>query len=558
MFMKSLSALQQAINKKSLLQINKAKDKFKDDLKRYQNNINTLIPVNKDGDPVDKYSPSYGLERLVPPLVVIFNKIRDMKIRSTLLNTFISNGADINLTNYVKDITVLSDAIRLRDKTLIELLLEKGVDINKLSEEQRNEMNEIMKETEEPVIQEEPVIEEPVRIEDPVNMPVISSKPFIKLTIPMELPSEQGYNPDVEPDFWTPIFEEDEMFAIRKLINDIMIADGSISITNNEVSSLWSICEIVKSIIPTFFTPTKNEPYTLFDLYQKDTDVDFKNFNIVLCSTLIIFGIISYKMIGQDYKLIFKGGKAIQLVLAEIPNLSEYKSEDIDVLIMPDKNIQYDELNIKKLAGHLAHLIRWFLNIPSAEYKISVQSPNPANTRANPHIFKLSYIKSLKKRDFRTQTLVDDFKQFSDIDFKELPRHIIPYFQDDSKEYNFEISLSDTKQKLMFRCPNLGALLNEKIYYYAKYSEFKQLLQQGQPIQDAEYKTLTIPDCDRILEKFKRAILAMNMGLQKQRKLNYDAVSLLEREKTSVKNRLDKLEFTNGSLQTAILQSLYP
>jgi hypothetical protein len=290
----------------------------------------------------------------------------------------------------------------------------------------------------------------------------------------------------------------------------------------------------------------------------KDIDVDFKNFNIVLCSTLIMFGIISYKMIGQDYKLIFKGGKAIQFVLAKIQNLSEYKSEDIDVLIMPDKNIQYDELIVKNLAGHLGYLIRWFLNIPSTDYKISVQSPNPANTRANPYIFKLSYIKSLKKPDFRRQTIVDDFKQFSDIDFKELPTHIIPYFQDDSKEYNFEISLSDVKQKLMFRCPNLGALLNEKIYYYAKYSEFKQLLQQNQPIQENEYKTLTIPDCERFLEKFKRAILAMNMGLQKQRKQNYDAASLLEREKTSVKTRLDNLDFTNGTLQTAILQSLYP
>ena len=374
----------------------------------------------------------------------------------------------------------------------------------------------------------------------------------------MDLPSEQGYNPDIEPDFWTPIFEEDEMFAIRKIINDIMIADGSIPITNSEVASLWSICEIVKSIIPTFFTPTKNDPYMLFDTMFKDTDVDFKNFNIVLCSTLIIFGIISYKMIGQDYKFIFKGGKAIQLVLAEIQNLSEYKSEDIDVLIMPDKNIQYDELIIKNLAGHLAYLIRWFLNIPSTDYKISVQSPNPTNTRANPYIFKLSYIKYLKKQDFRKQILVDDFKQFSDIDFKELPKHITPYFDDDSKEYNFDISLSDIKQKLMFRCPNLGALLNEKIYYYAKYSEFKQLLQQNQPIQDTEYKTLTIPDCDRFLEKFKRAILAMNMGLQKQRKQNYDAASLLEREKTSVKNRLDKLAFTNPSLQTTIIQSLYP
>ena len=104
MFMKSLSALQQAINKNVLREINRAKDNFKSNLianQNNQNNINTLIPVNKDGDPVDKSKPSSGLERLVPPLVVIFNKIRDMKIRSTLLNTFISNGADINLTNYV-------------------------------------------------------------------------------------------------------------------------------------------------------------------------------------------------------------------------------------------------------------------------------------------------------------------------------------------------------------------------------------------------------------------------------------------------------------------------
>jgi len=566
MFMKSLSDLQGAISKTAPLQINKAKDKFKNNLRDNQNNINTLIPVNKDGDPVDKYSPTSGLTSLVPPLVVIFNKIRDMNIRSTLLNAFIANGANINLTNYVKDITVLSEAIRLRDKPLIEMLLQKGADITTLSEEQRNEMNELMKEPATVVV--EPVIEEPIKREETIKpeetvieeplVPVIPPKPFIKLTIPMDLPSEQGYNPDIEPDFWTPIFEEDEMFAIRKLINDIMIADGSIPITNGEVASLWSICEIVHSIIPTFFTPTKNDPYMLFDTMFKDTDVDFKNFNIVLCSTLIIFGIISYKMIGQEYKFIFKGGKAIQLVLAEIQNLSEYKSEDIDVLIMPDKNIQYDELIIKNLAGHLAYLIRWFLNIPSTDYKISVQSPNPENTRANPYIFKLSYIKSLKKQDFRKQILVDDFKQFSDIDFKELPIHITPYFQDDSKEYNFEISLSDIKQKLMFRCPNLGALLNEKIYYYAKYSEFKQLLQQNQPIQDTEYKTLTIPECDRFLEKFKRAILAMNIGLQKQRKQNYDTASLLEREKTSIKNRLDKLAFTNPSLQTAIIQSLYP
>jgi hypothetical protein len=52
-------------------------------------------------------------------------------------------------------------------------------------------------------------------------------------------------------------------------------------------------------------------------------------------------------MIGQDYKILFKGGKAIQLVLTGIPNISEYISEDIDILVMPN-NILYDEASIKR------------------------------------------------------------------------------------------------------------------------------------------------------------------------------------------------------------------
>ena len=75
---------------------------------------------------------------------------------------------------------------------------------------------------------------------------------------------------------------------------------------------------------------------------------------------------------------------------------------------------------IKNLAGHLAYLIRWFLTIPETGYNISVLAPNPSNTRANPYIFKLSYVKSIKKYDHRKQMQIDDYKQFSDIDFKEV------------------------------------------------------------------------------------------------------------------------------------------
>ena len=216
-------------------------------------------------------------------------------------------------------------------------------------------------------------------------------------------------------------------------------------------------------------------------------------------------------MVGQDYIPIFKGGKAIQLELAGIQETSTYKTEDIDLLVMPKKNMIYDENNVKNLTGHIAYLIKWFLNAPTSI--ISVQAPNILNTRANPFIFKLSYVKTSKKYD-RKYGMINDYKQFSDIDFRDIPQTIKPFFET-AKEYKFYISELD--EHILFRCPNIGSLLDEKIYYYAKYSQFKNLLQQGIPITEEGYETLKIQDCNMFLNKFSRAILAMNKALQKQR-----------------------------------------
>jgi hypothetical protein len=267
-----------------------------------------------------------------------------------------------------------------------------------------------------------------------------------------------------------------------------------------------------------------------------------------------VFGIISEKMIGQDYKVIFKGGKAIQLVLAGMPETSVYKTEDIDVLIMPDIDIPYVESIVKNLSGHLAYLIRWFLNTPETQYNVSVQAPNPLNTRANPFIFKLSYSKVTQKRDYRRQLMVDDFKQFSDIDFKETPTSVKLYFEN-SIAYTFFIS--ELNQTLLFRCPNIGSLLNEKLYYYYKYFQFKKLLEERTPITEEGYENVTITDCDRFMDKFARAILAMNKGLQKKRNLGILPDELLEKEKTSIKSRLDNLGIKSKPLVAAIVQNLY-
>jgi hypothetical protein len=400
MFMNSFKKLQAAVKAGNMERVKEVADIFKNGFKSNQIGINTLIPITTNSIPINKYTNNSKITPLiafVPSLVVIFDNIDDFIIRKSLVKNFIENKGNINLLSYTHNISALSAAIKLQDKELVKYLLEKGADVKLLTEEQKAVMENLIKDEE-----IEAIIEPP------------PTKPIIKLILPTELPSDSGYNPAVEPEFWKPIFEENEMLSIRTKINEMMNSDGNIPINNKEVSELWSVCKINKSIIPTYFIPTKNEPYDSFGTYMMDQDIDFSHYNIVLCAALIVFGIISEKMIGQYYKVIFKGGKAIQLVLAGMPETSAYKTEDIDVLIMPDTDIPYVESIVKNLSGHLAYLIRWFLNTPETQYKISVQAPNPSNARANPFIFKLSYLKVIHKRDYKRQIMIDDFKQFSD------------------------------------------------------------------------------------------------------------------------------------------------
>jgi hypothetical protein len=540
MFMNSFKKLLYAVKAGNMERVKEVTEIFKNGFKSNQIGINTLIPITTNSIPINKYNYSQAVTPLiafVPSLVVIFDNIDDFITRKAFINNFILNKGNINLLSYTHNISALSAAIKLQDKELVKYLLEKGADIKLLTEEQKNVMENLIKDQEiETIIEPAP------------------AKPIVKLTLPTELPSDSGYNPDVEPEFWKSTFEENEMLSIRAKINEMMNSDGNIPITQKEVSELWSVCKINQSIIPTYFTPTKNEPYDSFGTFMMDQDIDFSHYNIVLCAALIVFGIISEKMIGQDYKIVFKGGKAIQLVLTGMSETSVYKTEDIDVLIMPDTDIPYVESIVKNLSGHLAYLIRWFLNTPETQYKVSVQAPNPSNARANPFIFKLSYLKIRQKQDFKKQIMVDDFKQFSDIDFKETPVTVKPYFE---KSIDFKFFISELNQTVLFRCPNIGSLLDEKIYYYTKYSEFKKLLEERKAITEEGYDKLTVIDCERFLDKFKRAIIAMNKGLQKQRFPGILPDELLEKERNSIKTRLTRIGITDETLKTIILESLY-
>lgn len=526
--------------------------------------INTLIPLTHNRVPVYKRPNSPEIVAFAPLLVVIFENMDDSYTKTRLTDLFINKKGNINLTDYINKTSALSTAVKLQDKELVDFLLDNGADISILTPEQKDALIslELKKKLEadskpipivnaplvEPIV-EEARIEEAIKEIEEIHAPPLSI-PLVKLTIPTELP-ETGYAPDIEPEFWKPIFNENEMTTLRQTLREMLTKDNEIMIDKQtrEASQMWSVCEIVKTIIPTYYTQLKNDPYDVFGTLMSDKDIDFSHFNILLCASLLVFGIVSYKMIGQDYKLLFKGGKAVQLVLKGISEMGEYKTEDIDVLIMPNTDIPYDENNVKNLAGHISYLIKWFLQSPETKYNISVLPPNPANMRANPFIFKLSYVKDAKKYDHRKNMMIDDFRQFSDVDFKKVPQDIMKHF-DTATDYSFVISELHTK--VLFRCPNLGALLDEKVYYYAKYTELKNLLTQNKPITDPEYKTTTIPDCERFLEKFKRAILPLNKGLQKQRGKQVTA------EKETMEPRLIKLGVTDPELIRSVIVSLYP
>jgi hypothetical protein len=536
MFMKNLKKLMDAIEQKDTKLIDKALISFSNGFNSNQIGINNLILASiTDFKPLDKYTYSHTEYPDVnvatfPCLVIIFENISDNNIRKKLITFFIQNKGNINLKSSKGNVTALSDAVKLQDKELIQFLLDYGADPNTLNEHQTELFNNMIRQ---PYIQE-------------VQESIVTEIPIIKLNIPTELPSQTGYNLELEPDFWKQIFGENNMFTLREKIHYMMNQDSSIPLRENTITDIWSICKIIQTIIPTYFVPTENKiqkPYGEFGPIFFDQPIDFTQFNILLCTALLVFGIISQKMKEQDYQLVFKGGKAIQLVLREISSI--YESEDIDLLIMPSKDIEYNELNIKNLAGHIAYLIKWFLTMPissTLNFDISVLEPNPSNLRANPFIFKLSYKKKY-----------GGFRPISDIDFKQIPDSLKIFFER-SVDYQFEIAELD--EKISFRCPDIGSLLDEKIYYYAKYAEFKDLLIKRKRITEPGYELLTVDECERLLTKFKKAILSLNKGIQTVRFPGISPDELYEKEIQSLTNRLKKLK-VNTLIIDIIIQGLY-
>ena len=538
MFIQQLNNLKTAIETQNSEKIKQALNEFKKGFTSQKMGINLRILATTDTfQPIDK-KKSYNKDSiniaLFPCLVIIYENILNTKIRKKLTEAFVKNGGNINLKSSKGNLTALADAIKLRDKSLIQLLRNKDIAASDetLTEEQKLEMKSILTD---PVI--EPVIEPAQEITE-------EELPTTKLVIETELPTESGYPIDIEPEFWLPLFGVNNMFSLREKIRSMMANDIGIRMDGIKISDIWSVCKIIQNLIPTYFVPTEIKPYKPhgdFGPLFFESPTDFSQYNIFLCASLLIFGVISHKMKYQDYELIFKGGKAIQLVLSQMPGIV-YESEDIDVLTMPKQGIEYNQINIQNLSGHIAYLIKWFLTINTQV--ISVMAPNPTNKRANPFIYKISYIKQSR-----------GFKAISDIDFRDIPETIKIYFE---RSVDYQFKISELQQTISFKCPDIGSLLDEKIYYYIKYTTFKDLLTKRQQITEPGYEMLSVDECNRLLDKFKRAIINLNKGLQLTRNPELTPSQLEFKEIKFLINRLKKFIITGPNIERIIIQSLYP
>ena len=577
-------------------------------MKRLRTGINTLIPITVDYMPLNKKTYKQSVTPLtgfVPFLCIIIRHLTNVQDVRRIFIEFNRNSGNINLASVKGNITALSVAIDVGNIYIIKELIKIGADTNSLTEDSQARLQQLIAaeaaRTPQPEIQQpvvEPVVEPATefvhvnsltnqpQIDEPIkpkrerrqktvelqNLSVVQTtilptpKPVMaKLSLPFELPGQTGYPLNAIPAFWAPIFNKTpmELIHLRDKIRDALAQDNVIPMEKNEIRNIWSICEMVQTMIPTYYVPTKNAPYWIGNTMYADKPIDFTRFNMTLCTCLIIFGILSDRMTGQDYEFIFKGGKAIQLELGQILGNPQYMSEDIDILVRPAQGVAYNRDVVKNLASHIGYLIKWFLtyiDLPTEVLKdetkpvsltIAVALPDvqdnticDSTAKANPNIVKISYNKIATRI----------CKAFADIDFKETPAEVSTYFE---KTHKYPFHIEGLQTDVLFICPNIGSLIDEKIYLYAKYTRFKLLLEAGEKIVEEGYETVNLDTCRFYREKFSKALLALTLGLVRSRQPGLLNAALLAYQTKFVEKRLDAHKIIEP-LKAEIMKSLFP
>jgi hypothetical protein len=460
--------------------------------------INTLIPITSNYKAVlyNVATNSYpkNVYDYVSPIIIILNELSNIltiKDLELILNAYFDNGGNFNSLSSRFKLSPFKNELNKKNIQNIRLLLDKSnpfhIIEDGLDEETKIQLTEL--------IPNEQKIETRNVIEDSHPQEVSQYKEVItypKLQLPFELPvnNENGYDKNIVPEFWKPIFGNgEELLQIRDIFTRLYERDKYISNVQRPIE----ICNILERIIPSYLTPSA------LDFGQ--TPKTFVNINILNCFITLLLGILLSKLheTNQDYLFIFKGGRALQLSLVGIYDIGKYFSEDTDILIVPNRieKASYDLVKMENLSAHIGYLIKWF--IPQ-DINIIISLPtNPKNL--NKDITKVLY------NDNRV------FKALSDIGFGEIPEDIKKYFDEVMFSYFY---VSELNLKLLFIIPTLDDMLSEKLYFYSKYFIYKEKLQKNEIINKKGYSNLTTQECDFYLYKFKRAIFKLVEAIMKR------------------------------------------
>lgn len=312
------------------------------------------------------------------------------------------------------------------------------------------------------------------------------------------------------PELWFPLFTPEELDGLKEKI----------------LTDIDSICKVVKDLFPyyrisnDFFCTNKKTDKLVYD-NQKDI---YRTINSY-CIIMILVGIINYKLkiTQQEYEIIIKGGKALQLILSEIysdnKNDIKYETSDIDLIINPIDGVEYVETKCKNFANNFSFLIKWILNKSDSPYDVDNYISGTMGLEYKT-LIKLSH-KIQKSQD--THELVS-YTALVDIDFGE--KNNIMY-----NDLTYEKKISKYGE-LLFIHQNLNYFLLEKIYYLDYYikelNKLKKKLEnkkiQYTP-QEAKIDSNNYKNYERFINKFSSQIKqALKIVFKEQEILNKDKV----------------------------------
>ena len=472
---------------------NKIKECIQAIINLFRNNImiNTLIPVSSSGKYIDKETNKESIVDFVSPVIFLLDNltgILEEKDIIRILNSYYSNGGNFNSLSSRYKISPFKNELNKRRINNVRMLLNKSNNFH-IIEDGLDEQTKIQ-------LAELIPNEQQIRTVVETDVPQQIVEPErIKLQLPYPLPenNDVGYNREVVPEFWKPIFQNGE--ELLQFRNDFMgFYESDRYVDDNR--KIIEICQLLETIIPGYMTR-----YTLI---YPEIPKTLVNVNIMNCFITILYSLILYRLYEtrQDFLFIFKGGRALQLSLVDIPDIGKYFSEDTDILIIPNKfegvRTNYDFEKMENLSEHIAYLVKWF--IPE-DVNVLVSLPtNPKNT--NKDITKVLY------NDGKL------FKAVSDIGFGEINEDIKKYF--DTLVFS-PVYINKFETNILFITPTIDDMLAEKLFYYAKYLKLKHKLIKNEPISEIKYRNITLQECEFILPKFKRSIIKLIEGIMKKK-----------------------------------------